>query len=96
VVGSGLSAKVVMAVDVDRDLTFTNADFRVEFAPGTISTLSTSNFIPGQFLVITGTTGNDTLTGTGVGEPIYGVAGDDTLSGGSETTACSVGSATTF
>jgi Ca2+-binding RTX toxin-like protein len=76
------SGKVLMVADVDRDLTFTIADFKTEFAAGTISALSPANFVPGQFLVITGTVGNDTLTGTAVGEPIYGVAGNDTLSGG--------------
>ena len=53
---------------------------RVEFADGTVWTAAQ---LTAQALAVTGTVGNDTLSGlTYYGNTLYGMAGNDTLNGG--------------
>ena len=80
-IGTGGTAKTVLIMDIDRDLTLTSADFVVEFAPGTIADVQLTDFVGNPFRAYAGTSGNDTYTGNADANLIYGLLGNDTLSG---------------
>jgi hypothetical protein len=82
-IGTGATAKTVVVFDIDRDLTFTGADFVIEFAPGTITSVSRADFAGGTFVAIAG----DALSNIGldgsddVHDIIHALGGNDTSSG---------------
>ncbi|MFB0871988.1 MULTISPECIES: hypothetical protein [unclassified Sphingobium] len=80
-IGSGGTAKTVLIIDSDRDLTLTSADYVVEFAPGTIADVQLSDFAGSHFQAFAGTAGDDSYTGNAGNNLIYGLLGNDTLSG---------------
>ncbi len=80
-IGSGGSAKTVLIVDRDRDLTLTGNDFVVEFAPGTIADIQLSDFVNNPFRAFAGTSAGDSYTGDADNNLIHGLLGNDTLSG---------------